>query len=149
MNDSDKIKIIAVNRKATFEYEILYRLEAGLVLTGTEVKSLREGRVNINDSYARINDNEVLLINSHISEYRFGNINNHDPLRDRKLLFHNREIKKIKKDLEEKGLTMIPLKIYLKNSLIKIEMAICRGKKLYDKRESIKKREVEIKLKRL
>lgn len=149
MQETDKIKIIAENRKAKFEYDILNRYEAGLVLLGTEVKSLREGRVNINESYAKFINEELWLVNCHISEYKFGNINNHDPLRKRKLLLHRRERKKIKKDLQEKGLTMIPLKIYFKGSLIKVEMRICRGRKLHDKRENIKKRETERRLKRI
>lgn len=149
MGETDKIKIISSNRKANFEYEILNRLEAGIVLTGTEVKSLREGRVNLQDSYGRIRNDEVWLINSHISEYKFGNINNHEPLRNRKLLLNKREIRKIKQQLQEKGLTLIPLKIYFKGSLVKVEIGISRGKKIYDKRESVKKREVERNLRRL
>ncbi|MBX7042563.1 MAG: SsrA-binding protein SmpB [Ignavibacteria bacterium] len=149
MSETDKIKIISSNRKANFEYEILNRLEAGIVLTGTEVKSLREGRVNLQDSYGRIRNDEVWIINSHISEYRFGNINNHDPIRNRKLLLNKREIRKIKQQLQEKGLTLVPLKIYFKGSLAKVEIGIARGKKLYDKRESVKKREVERNLRRI
>lgn len=144
-----EIKIISSNRKANFEYEILSRLEAGLVLTGTEVKSLREGRVNLQDSYGRIRNDEVWIINCHIGEYRFGNINNHEPLRNRKLLLNKREIRKIKQQLLEKGLTLVPLKLYFKGSLIKVEIGIARGKKIYDKRESVKKREVERNLRRI
>ena len=149
MDGSDKIKIISSNRKANFEYEILDRLEAGIVLTGTEVKSLREGKVNLQDSYGRIKNDEIWLINSHISEYKFGNLNNHDPLRSRKLLLNKREIRKLKQQLLEKGLTLVPLKMYFKSSLVKVEVGIARGKKLYDKRESVKKREVERNLRRL
>jgi SsrA-binding protein len=149
MNATDKIKIISSNRKANFEYEILDKLEAGIVLTGTEVKALREGKVNLQDSYGRIKSDEVWLLNSHISEYKFGNINNHDPLRSRKLLLTRREIRKVKQQLQEKGLTLVPLKIYFKGSLVKVEVGIARGKKIYDKRESVKKREIERNLRRL
>ncbi|MEO6695844.1 MAG: SsrA-binding protein SmpB [Ignavibacteria bacterium] len=149
MSDSDKIKIIATNRKANFEYSILNKFESGIVLTGTEVKSVRDSKVNIQEAYGRLNNNEVWLINSNISEYKYGNINNHEPLRNRKLLLNKREIRKIKQDLQEKGLTLVPLKVYFKGSLIKVEIGIAKGKKLYDKRESIKKREVERKLSRL
>lgn len=149
MSEQSKIKIIATNRKAHFEYLILNKYEAGIVLKGTEVKSLRDSKVNIQDAYGRIKNDEVWLINSNINEYKFGNINNHDPLRDRKLLFNKREIRKIKQELQEKGLTLVPLKIYLSGSVVKVEMAIARGKKIYDKRDTIKKRDIERKLKRL
>ncbi len=147
MTDTDKIKIIATNRKANFQYEIVSRIEAGIVLKGTEVKSLRDSKVNLTEGYGKFIKDELWLVNAHISEYKFGNLNNHDPLRKRKLLMSRRELKKIKSALEEKGLTLIATKIYFKNSLIKVEMAIARGKKLYDKRESVKKRETERKLK--
>ncbi len=149
MSVTDKFKIIATNRKANFEYEILDKYEAGFVITGTEVKSLREGKVNLQDSYGRIINDEVWVINLHINEYKYGNINNHEPLRNRKLLLNKREIRKIKKELQEKGLTLVPLKIYFKGSLVKVEIGIAKGKKLYDKRESIKKRDVERNLSRL
>lgn len=149
MSEQRKIKIIATNRKAHFEYAVLSKYEAGIVLKGTEVKSLRDSKVNIQDAYGRIKNDEVWLINSSINEYKFGNINNHDPLRDRKLLLNKREIRKIKQELLEKGLTLVPLKIYFSGSVIKVEIAIARGKKIYDKRESIKKRDIERKLKRL
>jgi SsrA-binding protein len=149
MNDTDKIKVIATNRKANFEYDILNKYEAGIVLTGTEVKSLRQAKVNLQDAYGRIINDEVWIINSHINEYKFGNINNHEPLRNRKLLLNKKEIRKIKQQLQEKGLTLVPLKIYFKGSIVKIEIGIARGKKLYDKRESIKKREIERKLSRI
>ncbi len=147
MTDNDKIKIIATNRKANFEYEILNRIEAGIVLKGTEVKSLRDSKVNLSDAYGKFIKDELWLVNAHISEYRFGNLNNHDPLRKRKLLLNRRELKRLRSGLEEKGLTLIAAKIYFKNSLVKVEMAVARGKKLYDKRETVKKRETERKLK--
>ena len=147
MTDTDKIKIIATNRKANFQYEILNRIEAGIVLKGTEVKSLRDSKVNLSDAYGKFIKDELWLVNAHISEYRFGNLNNHDPLRKRKLLMNRRELKRLRSGLEEKGLTLIAVKIYFKNSLVKVEMAVARGKKLYDKRETVKKRENERKLK--
>ena len=148
MNDTDKIKVIATNRKANFLYEIISRYEAGIILTGTEVKSLRDAKVNLQDSYAKFIKEELWLLNCHINEYKFGNINNHEPLRTRKLLLNKRELRKIKNSLEEKGLTFIPIKIYFKGSIAKVEMAVAKGKKLFDKRETIKKRETERKLKR-
>ncbi|MCB0727290.1 MAG: SsrA-binding protein SmpB [Ignavibacteriae bacterium] len=149
MGDNDKIKVITTNRKANFEYEILNKYEAGIVITGTEVKSLREGKVNLQESYGRIINDEVWIINSHINEYKYGNINNHEPTRNRKLLLNKREIRKIRQQLQEKGLTLVPLKIYFKGSLVKVEIGIARGKKLYDKRESIKKRDIERNLSRI
>jgi SsrA-binding protein len=149
MGDNDKIKVITTNRKANFEYEIINKYEAGIVITGTEVKSLREGKVNLQESYGRIIKDEVWIVNSHINEYKYGNINNHEPTRNRKLLLNKREIRKIKQQLQEKGLTLVPLKIYFKGSLVKVEIGIARGKKLYDKRESIKKRDIERNLSRI
>jgi SsrA-binding protein len=148
-DDNAKIKVIATNRKANYEYEVLDKYEAGVSLLGTEVKSLREGKANLGEAYAVVQKGEIWLQNFHINEYKYGNINNHDPVRKRKLLFHKREINKIKSSLEEKGLTFIPLKIYFKGSLVKILMGIGRGKKIYDKRESIKKRETERRMKQL
>ncbi len=149
MTDNDKIRIIASNRKANYEYEILDKYEAGISLLGTEVKSLREGKANLSEAYGAVQKDEVWLMNLHINEYKYGNINNHDPMRKKKLLLNKREIRKIKSHLEEKGLTFIPLKLYFKDSLVKLEMGIARGKKLYDKRESIKKRDTERRLKQL
>ena len=149
MDESNKIKIIATNRKANFQYSIVKKYEAGIVLLGTEVKSLRDSKVNLQESYAKFKKDGLWLMNCHISEYKYGNLNNHEPLRQKKLLLNKSELKRIKVQMQEKGLTLIPLKIYFKSSLIKIEMGIAKGKKLYDKRESIKKRETERKLKRL
>ncbi len=120
-----------------------------MVLLGTEVKSLREAKVNMQDGYAKFIDDELWLINCHISEYKFGNINNHEPLRNRKLLLNKTELRKIKAQLQEKGLTMIPLRMYFVNAKAKVELGIAKGKKLYDKRETIKQRETERKLKRI
>lgn len=149
MSDTDKIKIITNNRKANFEYAILDKYEAGISLEGTEVKSLREAKVTIAESYARVIKDEVWLVGANINEYKYGNINNHVPDRNRKLLLNKKEIKKIKEALAEKGLTLVPLKMYFKNSKVKVELGIGRGKKLYDKRESIKAHETDLKLKRI
>ena len=143
MSETSKIKIITSNRKANYEYSILSKYEAGIVLLGTEVKSLRDSKVNIQDSYGKIIKDEVWIINASINEYKFGNINNHDPLRNRKLLLNKREIRKIKQELQEKGLTLVPLKIYFRGSKIKVEIGIAKGKKLYDKRHSIAERDAK------
>jgi SsrA-binding protein len=136
-------KIIANNKKAKFEYSILETLEAGIQLLGTEVKSLREGRCSIGEGYITEEKGELFLKNVNISLYKHGNINNHEPLRKRKLLLHSKEINKIIRNIREKGITVIPLKVYFKGSLIKIEIGICKGKKLYDKRETIKERDTK------
>ena len=146
------IKIIATNRKARFEYEIIQTFEAGIALQGTEVKSLRVNRINMSDSYCRINEHlEIFMIHLHISPYEFGNRVNHEPLRERKLLMHKQEIRRLYGQLREKGRTLIPLKFYFKNGNVKVELALVRGKKIYDKRESMKRkdedREVERALK--
>jgi len=135
------IKIVTQNRKARHTYHIMEKWEAGIVLQGTEVKSLRAGQANLKDSYGRIENGEVFLHNFHISPYDKGSFYNHDPERKRKLLFHKREIRKLKPKLEEKGLAFIPLKVYFKNGKAKVEMALGRGKKLYDKRTDIAKRD--------
>lgn len=149
MQTQDKIKIIGTNRKANFQYVILDRLEAGMVLLGTEVKSLRESKVNLQDAYGKFKNDELWLVNAHINEYKFGNLNNHNPLRERKLLLNKRELKRLKSKTSEKGLTIVPTKIYFKGSKIKIEIALAQGKKLYDKREAVKERDIKRKLNRL
>ena len=142
-------KTFAKNRKARYEYEIEKTMEVGVVLEGTEVKSIRAGNINIADSFCRINEKlQVYLMNAHISQYDFGNRNNHDPLRPRILLLHRSEIKRLYGQLKEKGLTLIPLKIYLKGGRIKLELALGRGKKLHDKRLNIKKREAKREIER-
>lgn len=120
-----------------------------MVLLGTEVKSLRDAKVNMQEAYAAFIKDELWLLNCHISEYKFGNINNHEPIRNRKLLLNKNELRKIKTQLQEKGLTMIPMQMYFKGARVKVELGIAKGKKLYDKRETIKKRETERKLKRI
>jgi SsrA-binding protein len=149
LQTQDKIKIIGTNRKANFQYVILDKLEAGMVLLGTEVKSLRESKVNLQDAYGKFKNDELWLVNAHISEYKFGNLNNHIPLRERKLLLNKRELKRLKSKTAEKGLTIVPTKIYFKGSKIKIEIALAQGKKLYDKREAVKERDIKRKLNRL
>jgi SsrA-binding protein len=137
----DEIKVVCRNKKARHEYEILETLEAGMVLQGTEVKSLREGRVNLKDSYVKIRGGEAFLVEAHISPYPHGNRMNHDPQRERKLLLHKREIRRLTGKVQERGLTLIPLKIYFKSGLAKVELALAKGKRIYDKRAAIKRRE--------
>ena len=139
----EHVKLLLLNKKARFNFFIDETLECGIELQGTEVKSLRENRFSFGDSYARIKEGQLYLIGFHISPYPFGNLHNHEPERERKLLVHKEEIRKLRKKVEEKGFTLVPIKVYLKNGLIKVELGICRGKKLYDKRETIKQRDLE------
>ncbi len=132
---------IMKNKKARFNYEILETFEAGVVLHGTEVKSIRQKKVSIQESYARIKNGEVFITGMNISEYLMGNRYNHDPLRERKLLLHKREIKRLTGKLQEKGLTLVPLKIYIKNGKVKIELGLGKGKAKYDKRKTIQERD--------
>ncbi len=134
-------KIIAQNKTARLHYFIDETYEAGIILVGTEVKSLREGRANLKDSYAMVREGEVFLHELHISPYTHGNRNNHDPLRVRKLLLHNREIKRLYGKSRERGLSIVPLKLYFKRGKVKVEIGVGHGKKLYDKREELKKRD--------
>ena len=137
------VKPIATNRKAFHDYHILDRMEAGLVLTGTEVKSLRDGRANLSDSYVTFHGGEAYLLNAHISPYSHGNRENHDPLRSRKLLLHRRELAKLASEARDKGLTIVPLRLYFKAGKAKAEIAVVRGKKLHDKRETERTREAD------
>ena len=137
-------KVIATNRQARFEYTILDTAEAGLALTGTEIKSVRAGRINIRDAYARIEAGEVWLINMHISPYEpAGNYFQHDPLRPKKLLLHRREIARLKAEIGQKGLTLVPLRLYLKAGRAKVEIGLAKGKKLYDKRDAMAERDAK------
>lgn len=136
-------KVVTVNRKARHEYSIQQTYEAGIVLTGTEVKSIRAGKMNLVDSYAMVKDGEVWLMNAHISEYDQGNINNHDPIRTRKLLLNRNEIRKLINKTKEKGLTLVPLRVYFKTGKVKVEIGVAQGKKVYDKREDIAKRDFQ------
>ncbi len=135
------VKVVARNRKARFEYSILETLEAGLVLTGSEVKSIRDGNVNITDAFARVEDGEAFLYGMEIAKYPFANILNHEPKRTRKLLLNKSEIRKLQVQLMEKGLTIVPLALLFRRGLAKLEIGVGRGKKLFDKREDLKKRE--------
>ena len=138
------VKILTTNRRARFEYEILETREAGIELKGTEVKSIRMGRINLTEGFCRISENmQALLQNVHISPYDFGNRHNHDPLRPRRLLLHREEIRRLYGKIREQGLTLIPLKLYLKKGRIKLEVGLAKGKKLHDKRETIKRREAQ------
>ena len=139
--ESERKAVEIRNRKANHEYFVGETFEAGIVLTGTEIKSLREGKAQINDAFVRVDNGEALMYQSHISEYDFGNINNHSPVRVRKLLLHKKEILKLKSATDSGGVAIIPLKIYFKKALAKVLIALCTGKKLYDKREDLKKRE--------
>jgi SsrA-binding protein len=138
-----EMKAVATNRRARHEYWIEEAHEAGIVLTGTEVKSLREGRVSLIDAFARVEGDEVWLHHLHISPYAQGNIHNHDPLRTRKLLLHRREILRLKAKTDQKGYTLIPMRLYFRRGVVKIELAVARGRHLYDKRERIAEREAE------
>lgn len=134
-------KVVATNREAYHNYHILETYECGIALTGTEVKSIREGRCNLKDSYGQVRDGEAWLFNAHISPYSHGNRENHEPTRTRKLLLHKGEIDRLLGKTQEKGLTLVPTRLYFKNGRIKLELAVGKGKKLYDKRETERKRE--------
>ncbi len=136
-------KIVAQNKRATFEYELLTKYEAGLVLLGTEIKSIRNNQVSLQRSYIQARDDELWLVEAHIAEYKHGNRENHDPVRPRKLLLKRREINHILDSLQQKGLTCVPTMLYLKDGRAKIEIALARGKKLHDKRDSLAKRDSE------
>ncbi len=143
MSDKHEGRSIVQNRKAWHDYFIEETYEAGIALVGTEVKSIRAGNINLKDSYAEINNGEIFLYKMHVSPYEKGNIFNKDPLRTRKLLMHRREIVRLTGYIRQKGYTLVPLKVYLVRNRIKIELGVARGKKLYDKRESIMKRDAE------
>ncbi len=140
---SDNVKIIVQNRKARYDYEVLDTYEAGIVLQGTEVKALRIGKANLQDSYARVENGEVYLHNLHINEYTQGNRFNHDPIRKRKLLLHSYEINRLRGSSDEKGLTLVPLKLYFKKGKAKVVLAVARGKREYDRRHDIAKRDAQ------
>ena len=145
---SPNIKVVCQNKKARYDYEIIEVIEAGMVLLGTEVKSLRQGRANLKDSYARIKDGELFLMQCHISPYTHAYYDNHEPDRVRKLLVHKREIKRLQGKTQEKGLTLVPLRIYFKDGKAKVELALARGKRSYDKRETLKRKTEERELQR-
>jgi len=145
----DNKKVITTNRKARHDYEIIDSIETGIVLLGTEVKAAREGRINLTDAYARIKEKELWLIGMHISPYTKSDVENHDPLRDRKLLVNRVQIKRLNRHVEEKGVTLIPLKIYFNRHLVKVELGLVRGKRKYDKRAAIAERDQKRDLDRL
>jgi len=136
-------KNIVVNRKAHHEYDIVDRIEAGIALAGSEVKSMRAGRANLTDAYARLVKGEMWLTGMHVSPYKEATDQNHDPLRERKLLLHRNEIKKLARRAEEKGFTLIPLRLYFKNNKVKVELGIARGKRQYDKKQAIAQRDAK------
>ncbi len=146
--DALEEKNVVTNRRARHEYFILESYEAGLALKGTEVKSLRAGSANLQEGYVSLRRGELWLVGMHVNPFEKGNINNHDPLRERKLLLHRKEIVKLSFKLQEKGLALIPLRIYFKKNNAKVEIGLCRGKKFFDKRETIKKRDVERQIRR-
>ncbi len=149
MAEQSGIKIICKNRKAFFDFEIEDTYEAGISLLGSEVKSLRNGKANLGDSYAKYKNGELYLVDAHISPYSQSNRENHDPLRERKLLMHKRELRKLFGKVAERGYSLIPLKLYFKSGKVKVDLALARGKKNYDKRESIKKKDQRREMERL
>ncbi len=142
------IKTVATNRKAYHNYHIQDSVEAGIVLTGTEIKSIRAGRVNLADAYVRPEGGELWLLNAHIARYEAGSYSSHEPTRPRKLLLHRKEMGTLTSKVSEKGFTLVPTRLYIKGSLAKVEVALAKGKRLYDKRESIMRREVEREMER-
>ncbi len=148
MAKSEGIKILAVNKKARFNYSIEESFECGISLVGTEVKSIKEGRFSFADSYAAVENDELWLKDFHVTPYAFGNRMNHEPLRKRKLLVHRKEIKRLKRVTDERGLTLVPLKFYLKRGMVKCELGIAKGKKLFDKRHDIRARDQQRELER-
>ena len=143
MGEKNSVKLIANNKKAYHDYFILEKFEAGISLAGTEVKSIRMGKCSIKEAYVEIKDGEVYIVGMHISPYEKGNIFNKDPLRTRKLLLHKSETRKLGQKIREKGFTLMPLQVYLKGSLVKVEIGLARGKKLYDKRADIAKKDMQ------
>lgn len=139
----DTVKLVVQNRRARHDYIILERLEAGIALKGTEVKSVREGKVQLGDAYAAVENGEVFLLQMHISPYEQGNRFNHDPLRRRKLLLHARQIHKLRAQTQEKGLTLVPLALYFKGRHLKVELGVAKGKKTHDRREDLAKRDAQ------
>ena len=131
------------NKKAYFDYTILEELEAGIALTGTEIKSIRKGSIDLKDTFVNIKNNEAFILNMYIAKYEEGNIFNHDERRTRKLLLHKKEIKKLKEQIKQEGLTIIPLKLYFKKNKVKILIGVCKGKKLYDKRATLKEKDLK------
>jgi len=145
---SANIKVVATNRKAKFEYFLLERYEAGMVLKGSEIKSIRAGQISLAEAYIRVEDHEAWLVDAHIAPYEQASINNHEPRRPRKLLLHKKEIRKLWNEVRQKGVTIIPLKVYLKEGRAKVEISVAKGKRLYDKRQSIARRDSQREIER-
>ncbi|MGH9320247.1 MAG: SsrA-binding protein SmpB [Vicinamibacteria bacterium] len=141
--DDDSVRVVAVNRKASHDYELVERFEAGLSLLGTEVKSAREGKVNLKDSYAAPRDGELFLIQSHINPYSHGTHENHEPLRPRKLLLHKHELRRLIGKVTERGLTLVPTRMYFKNGRLKVEIALAKGKRQHDRRAAARERDIK------
>lgn len=139
---AEGVKVIGTNRRAYHDYHVDDTIECGVELVGTEVKSLKTGKFSFSDAYGRIRDDEVWLIGLHVTPYEFASFENHDPDRDRRLLLHRDEIRRLRRQVDEKGFTLIPLKFYLKRGYVKVELGVCKGKKQYDKREAIKERDI-------
>jgi len=144
----DQIKILQTNKKAYFNYEMVEDFECGIALQGTEVKSIRMSRFSFGDSYVKITAKGLVLVAMHISQYAHGSINNHEPERDRRLLVHRQEIKRMKRKVDEKGMTLVPTQVYLKGNLVKVRISLCRGKQEHDKRNTIKDRDMKRDLRR-
>ena len=144
----ENVKVVASNRKAGHEYFLFERYEAGIALQGSEIKSIRTGQMSLAEAYIRIDGQQAFLIDAHIAPYEHAGINNHEPRRPRKLLLHKSEIRRLWNEVRQKGMTVVPTRVYLKNGRAKVEIAIAKGKKLYDKREAIAKRDVEREIKR-
>ena len=140
--NKNKIKFLQKNRKAYFNYEVIEDLECGIALMGTEVKSIREGKFSFSDSYVTVSNNALTLVGLTIQPYTHGNLNNHEPLRNRRLLAHKAEIKKFKRKVDERGFTLIPTSIYLKGNLVKVQVSLCRGKQMHDKRAAAKEKDM-------
>lgn len=145
MNDTSRTgkKVLALNRKARYNYSVEDSLECGIELRGTEVKSMKERSFSFSDSYAKIDNGELWLVGLHVTPYKFGNIYNHEPDRTRKLLVHKQEIKRLSRKVNERGLTLVPLSFYLNRGMVKLELGICRGKRVVDKRQDIKRRDLK------
>lgn len=144
----DHIKVLQKNKKAYFNYEVVEDFEAGIALQGTEVKSIRMSRFSFGDSYVKITSKGMVIVGLHISQYSHGSINNHDPERERNLLLHRQEMKRIKRKVDEKGMTLIPTLVYLKGNLVKVQISLCRGKQAHDKRNVIKERDMQREMRR-
>jgi len=149
MKQADHTKLICKNKKAFFNFELADTFEAGIVLLGSEVKSLRAGKANLSDSYGKFRNGELYLLDAHISAYPQANRENHDPVRERKLLLHKRELKRLLGKVTEKGFSLVPLKLYLRDGKVKVELALAKGKKIFDKREAIKKKDQRREMERL